>query len=192
MSFLETPRFPDYLAFGLVVGPVDSRTTIRTDGGQVFTNLNWSHYLTRFDGTTTARTQAQRDEIDNFFRAVRADGFRIRDYSDYQAGAFGVLTAITSTTFQLGKMYSKGSATYTRKITKPVSTIALSGGGTYTVDYTTGIVTKVSGANPTAWTGEFDIPVRFEANELTWQVVGRAAGGLMYVADQLKMMEIVL
>jgi len=192
MAFLETPRFPDYLAFGLVVGPVDSRTRIRTDSGQVFTNLNWSHYLTRLDGTTTARTQAQRDEIDNFFRAVRADGFRIRDYSDYQAGSSGVVTQLTSTTFQLGKTYTKGSATYTRKITKPVSAISVSGGGTYTVDYTTGIVTKVSGANPTGWTGEFDIPVQFEASELVWQVVARGAGGLMYIADELKMMEMVL
>ena len=192
MAFLETPRFPDYLAFGLVVGPVDSRTRIRTDSGQVFTNLNWSHYLTRLDGTTTARTQAQRDEIDNFFRAVRADGFRIRDYSDYQAGSSGVVTQLTSTTFQLGKTYTKGSATYTRKITKPVSAISVSGGGTYTVDYTTGIITKVSGANPTGWTGEFDIPVQFENAELNWQIVARAAGGLMYIADELKMMEMVL
>lgn len=192
MAFLETPRFPDYLAFGLVVGPVDSRSRIRTDGGQVFTNVNWSHYLTRLDGTTTARTQAERDEIDNFFRAVRADGFRIRDYSDYQAGTSGVVTMLTSTTFQIGKRYTKGSATYTRKITKPVSTITVSGGGSYTVDYTTGIITKVSGADPTGWTGYFDIPVQFENTELTWQIVGRAAGGLMYVADELKMMEMVL
>jgi uncharacterized protein (TIGR02217 family) len=192
MAFLETPRFPDYLAFGLVVGPVDSRSRIRTDGGQVFTNLNWSHYLTRLDGTTTARTQAERDEIDNFFRAVRADGFRMRDYSDYQAGTSGVVTMLTSTTFQIGKRYTKGSATYTRKITKPVSSITVSGGGSYTVDYTTGIITKVSGADPTGWTGDFDIPVQFENSELTWQIVARAAGSLMYVADQLKMMEMVL
>lgn len=189
MAFIETPRFPDQLAYGLVVGPIDSRTRVRTESGLVTINVNWAHYLTKFDGTTTARTQAQRDEIDKFFRAIRAEGFRIKDWSDYKSDSRGVLTTIDSTHFQLGKTYTSGSTTYTRKITKPISTISVAGGGSYTVDYTTGIVTKVSGSNPTSWSGEFDVPVQFDSDELLWQVATRGAGGLMYIADGLSMTE---
>lgn len=189
MAFLETPRFPDLLAYGLKVGPIDSRTRIRVDSGALTINVNWAHYLTKFDGTTTARSQAERDQIDAFFRAVRAEGFRIKDYSDYQAGSSGVLTTIDSTHFQLGKVYSQGAASYTRKITKPVSSIAVAGGGSYSVDYTTGIVTKSSGANPTSWTGEFDVPVQFDADELIWSISTRGGGGLLFICDSLTMTE---
>lgn len=189
MSFLETPRFPDKLAYGLVVGPLDSRTRIRTDSGQVTTNVNWAHYLTKFNGTTTHRNQSERDEIDAFFRAVRAEGFRIKDWSDYKSDSRGVLTQLTSTTWQLGKTYTSGSATYTRKITKPINAITVAGGGSYSVDYTTGIVTKSSGADPTGWSGEFDVPVQFDADELFWQIATRAASGLMYICDSLTLTE---
>jgi uncharacterized protein (TIGR02217 family) len=189
MSFLETPRFPDKLAYGLVVGPLDSRTRIRTDSGQVTINVNWAHYLTKFNGSTTHRTQAERDEIDAFFRAVRADGFRVKDWSDYKSDSRGVVTALSPTTWQIGKSYTSGAATYTRKITKPVSAITVAGGGSYTVDYTTGIITKNSGASPTGWSGEFDVPVQFDSDELFWQVATRGAGGLMYICDDLTMTE---
>lgn len=189
MSFHEAPRFPDKLAYGLLVGPLDSRTRIRTDSGQVTINVNWAHYLTKFNGTTTHRTQAERDEIDSFFRAVRADGFRVKDWSDYKSDSRGVVTALSSTTWQIGKTYASGSTTYTRKIAKPVSTITVAGGGSYTVDYTTGIVTKVSGASPTGWSGEFDVPVQFDSDELLWQVATRGAAGLMYTCDELTMTE---
>jgi uncharacterized protein (TIGR02217 family) len=190
MSFLETPSFPDQLAYGLVVGPIDSRTRIRTQSGQVTINRNWAHYLTKFDGTTTARTQAQRNEIDAFFRAVGAEGFRIKDWSDYSAGSSGVCTLISGNNYQLGKTYVAGSSTYTRKIQKPRNgTLSIAGGGSYTVDYTTGIVTRNSGAAPTTWTGEFDVPVQFDEDELVWQITTRAAGGLMFVADNLVMTE---
>lgn len=189
MAFLETPRFPDQLAYGLIVTTQDSRTRVRTDSGLVTINVNWAHYLTKFNGTTTHRTQAERDEIEAFFRAVRADGFRIKDWADYKSDSRGVVTAIDATHFQLGKTYSSGSATYTRKITKPISAITVSGGGSYSVDYSTGIITKSSGANPTGWSGEFDVPVQFDADELPWVVASRSGDGLMYVCDQLSMTE---
>jgi len=191
MAFIETPSFPDQLAYGLVVGKTDSRTRVMTNSGAVAVNRNWAHYLTRFEGGTTARTQSQKDEIDAFFAAVGVSGFRIKDWSDFQAGTAGVCTLISGNTYQLGKNYTAGSTTYTRKIQKPKSgTLAIAGGGSYTVDYTTGIVTRNSGAAPTTWTGEFDVPARFEVDELMWQVSTRAAGGLMFICDNLTIMEI--
>jgi uncharacterized protein (TIGR02217 family) len=190
MSFHESPRFPDKLAYGLQAGPTDSRTRLRTESGRVTTNVNWAHFLTRFNGTTTHRSQADRDEIDAFFRAVRANGFRIKDWSDYKSDGRGVLTQLSPTTWQLGKTYTSGSATYTRTISKPVSAITVAGGGVYSVDYTTGIVTKTSGADPTSWSGEFDVPVQFDADELMWDIAARSGDALMYVCDSLTMTEL--
>lgn len=191
MSFIETPSFPDQLAFGLLVGKTDSRSRVQTNNGAVYVNRNWAHYLIRFEGGTTARTQSQKDEIDSFFLGVGVNGFRIKDWSDYQAGTAGVCTLISGNSYQLGKTYAAGSSTYTRKIQKPKSgTLSIAGGGSYTVDYTTGIVTRVSGAAPTAWTGEFDVPARFEVDELMWSIETRAAGSLMYICDNLTIMEI--
>ena len=191
MSFIETPAFPDQLEYGLVVGKTDSRSRVMTNNGAVTVNRNWAHYLTRFEGGTTARTQAQKDEIDAFFAAVGVSGFRIKDWSDFKAGSSGVCTLISGNNYQLGKTYMAGASTYTRKIQKPKSgTLAIAGGGSYSVDYTTGIVTRNSGAAPTTWTGEFDVPARFEVDELMWQVAGRGAGGLMFICDNLTIMEI--
>jgi uncharacterized protein (TIGR02217 family) len=191
MAFIETPAFPDQLAYGLVVGKTDSRTRVMMNSGATTVNRNWAHYLTRFEGGTTARTQAQKDEIDAFFAAVGVSGFRIKDWSDFKAGSSGVCTLISGNDYQLGKTYVAGANTYTRKIQKPKSgTLAIAGGGSYTVDYTTGIVTRNSGAAPTTWTGEFDVPARFEVDELMWQVADRGAGGLMFICDNLTIMEI--
>lgn len=191
MSFIESPAFPDQLAYGLVVGKTDSRTRVMTNSGAVTTNRNWAHYLTRFDGSTTARTQAQKDEIEAFFLAVGINSFRIKDWSDFEAGSSGVCTLISGNNYQLGKTYVAGSNTYTRKIQKPKNgTVAIAGGGSYTVDYTTGIVTRNSGAAPTTWTGEFDVPARFDADSLEWQISNRGGGGLLFICDQLTMMEI--
>jgi len=191
MSFLETPIFPDQLAYGLVVGKTDSRTRIAMNSGAVVVNRNWAHYLTRFEGGTTARTQTQKNEIDAFFAAVGVSGFRIKDWGDFEAGSSGVCTLISGNSYQLGKTYVAGANTYTRKIQKPKSgTLAIAGGGSYTVDYTTGIVTRNSGAAPTTWTGEFDVPARFEVDELMWQIVDRGGGGLLFIADNLTIMEI--
>jgi uncharacterized protein (TIGR02217 family) len=168
---------------------MDSRTRIRSDSGRVAINVNWVHFLTKFNGTTTHRSQAERDEIDAFFRAVRADGFRIKDWSDFKSDGRGVLTQLTSTTWQLGKTYSSGSVTYTRTISKPVSAISIAGTGSYSVDYTTGIITKVSGDDPTGWSGEFDVPAQFDADELVWDVAARSGDSLLYLCDSLTMTE---
>ena len=42
----------------------------------------------------------------------------------------------------------------------------MTGGGTYTVDATTGIVTRAGGANPTGWQGQFDTPCRFNTDKM--------------------------
>jgi uncharacterized protein (TIGR02217 family) len=67
--------------------------------------------------------------------------------------------------------YGAGAFSHDRKIVKPVSgTITVTGGSGVSIDHATGIVTVASGA-PTAWTGEFDTPARFDSDEMRLQVV---------------------
>lgn len=196
MAFYESPRFPDYLAYGLVVSPMFATDIVRVNSGHESSNARWNQAIRMFDGATTHRTQAQKDEIDNFFHAVargRANRFRIKDVTDYTDGGFGVLTAISgspSNTYQLGKRATSGAQTYTRDIRKPIDPVSVSGGGTYSIDYTTGVLTHTAGAAPTAWTGEFDCAVRFDHDELEWEVAARSGSSILYIARELRLIEV--
>lgn len=110
--------------------------------------------------------------------------FRFKDWSDYTATAelFGTGDG-TTTAFQLVKTYdpsfillgSTGSLFYVRTINLLATTPVIKVDGvtkTVVTDYnisTTGLVTFTSApANlkPLTWTGEFDIPVRFDTDQL--------------------------
>lgn len=169
MAFKESPRFPDILARGSRFGPAYSSAVARNLGGYEVNNQNWSMPLYQGDVQPAVRTQAQLDELLAFFHGVagRHNGFRFKDYKDYQAaGAQGTLVSLGGSTWQLYKTYTYGALTTTRKIVKPLSTVTFSGGGTYSLATATGIVTKSAGADPTAWAGEFDVPVRFDMDAM--------------------------
>jgi uncharacterized protein (TIGR02217 family) len=168
MAFIETPRFPDKIAQGTQFGPAYSTAKARNLGGYEVSNQNWSMPLYEGDVSHAVKTQALLDDLIAFFHAVAGPhkGFRFKDFADYTVtGAQGTLTVITAdTTWQLYKTYTYGAVSATRKIQKPVSGVAFAGGGTYALDTATGIVTRSAGANPTSWTGEFDVPVRFNVD----------------------------
>ena len=110
--------------------------------------------------------------------------FRFKDWGDYQADgtSFGVGTG-SATAFQLSKTYdpslillnTPGSFTYTREIyllsTTPVIKVN-NVTQTVTTHYTispTGLVTFTSppaNGHALTWSGEFDIPVRFDLDYL--------------------------
>jgi uncharacterized protein (TIGR02217 family) len=196
VAFYESPAFPRKLAYGLHAGPGYATDVLRLKSGSESRNQNWSLPLHVFDGSTTARTQAERDEIDAFFRAMRGrtHGFRLFDPGDNAvttSGTDGIVTLISGSSYQLYKRYTSGAQSSDRKITKPVSgSTTIAGGGTYSLDTTTGIITHSGGAAPTGWTGSFDVPVRFDHDELRWSIVDRAGGGYIYVAEQLRMVEL--
>lgn len=186
MSFYESPVFPDYLAYGLQVGPAFSTTVVRVQSGAESRNQLWEAELRSFDGSTTHRTPVERNEITAFFLAMRGrlHGFRIRDISDYLVAAGeGVLIAVTGGN-QLAKRYTSGALTYDRPIYKPRSAITLVGGGS--VDYTTGLVT---GGSPTSWTGAYDVPARFDQDELPWEVAAPHGSSKMFVANAMRIIE---
>ncbi len=110
--------------------------------------------------------------------------FRFRDWSDYTAtdAQFGEGDGVT-VAFQLSKTYdpsaillnTPGSLLYVRDITLLASVPVIKVDGvtkTVVTDYnisSTGLVTFTSApANdkPLTWTGEFDVPVRFDTDQL--------------------------
>jgi len=108
-----------------------------------------------------------------------AYGMLLEDPKDSQV-ASGVVTALTSTTFQLEKLYTHaGSArTSRRKITRPRAAgfvLSISGvpTGSYTLDVLTGIVTIPSAptASAVTWTGLFYVPVNFMNDSIDWTMV---------------------
>jgi uncharacterized protein (TIGR02217 family) len=174
MAFYEI-QFPTDISWGAICGPSFKTDIAILDSGYEARNASWSSARLKYDVTHKIRTKAEMDQLDAFFRAVRgrAHGFRFKDWRDYQATneplPFG-----TSATIQLQKTYTSGSNTEVRTITKPVSGTVTARKNSVstpvTFSTTTGILTLTAGAplitDVIDWTGEFDVPVRFDMDDM--------------------------
>jgi uncharacterized protein (TIGR02217 family) len=177
MAFIET-RFPTDIAYGSVGGPQYSTDIVITQSGYEQRNANWSQARAQYNVAHGVKTQAQLDTLIAFFRARkgRADGFRFKDWTDYQITGQAIATGNgTATAFQLVKTYSDGGVMQARTIAKPVAgtvNIYLNGvlqSSGYALDTTTGLVTfSVAPASGVAITADFqfDVPVRFDTDRL--------------------------
>lgn len=168
MAFIET-RFPEDISYGATGGPGYNTDVIVVNSGHEQRNATWQDSRCVYDVAHGVKTQEQLNTLIAFFRVMkgRANGFRFKDWMDFTVAAGeGIFWTIDATHFQLVKRYSTAGNNYDRKITKPVSgTLSITGGTVASVDYTTGIVTMTSGT-PTAWTGEFDVPCRFDTDQM--------------------------
>ena len=150
---------------------------------------NWAYERGQWDIGYGVRRREDAQEIISFFRSRRGrlHSFRFRDWSDYQANqeTFAIMGQ-GGNTFQLTKTYGRSDPDpYIRKITKPVvSTVEIfqiSDHGIYVpvsnvnISSLTGIVTvsaaEVIAGVTLAWSGDFDIPVRFASDELDSNVI---------------------
>lgn len=153
-TFLESPRFPDNIAFGATVGPTYLTVVNTVYSGRDGRIPAWTQSRIRLDVGRRMMNAADTATLDAFFRVVkgRAYGFRIKDWTDYQVTTGnGVLTptqGANGSIYQLGKFYQQGALSEMRAISKPVvgstglylnasalSTLA------YSLDTTTGLVT---------------------------------------------------
>jgi len=178
MAFIEV-QFPSDISFGSTGGPEYSTDIVETISGYEQRNANWSASRAVYNVAHGIKTQAQLDALIAFFRARhgRADGFRFKDWTDYQATAQALGTGNGSTTtFQLVKLYTSGSITETRTIKKPVSGSvviyfnAVAHPSGWSVDTTTGIVTfSIAPGNGVAITADFqfNVPARFDTDRLS-------------------------
>lgn len=165
--FHET-QFPVTLSMGAKGGPGFNTTVTEIASGFEGRNPNWTAQRYAFDVSHLIKSDADIQQLLTFFycRRGRAYGFRFKDWHDYTAVNEPIVS--TPAGLMLAKFYDDPVSPFTRLITKPVrGGIAdasgyipptISGGGS--IDYTTGIVS--SGGT---WSGEFDVPVRFDADD---------------------------
>lgn len=180
-SFIEE-RFPTEISYGSAGGPAFSTNVFESSSGFEQRTLLWAEARAKYNIATGIKDKLDMDEVLKFFFNVRGRsiGFRFKDWADYQITAQNIGTGDGSTTqFPLIKTYVTGSYTYTRRIYKPVSgsISAVTVGGVaqtetthFTVNYTTGMITFLSppagAAAIVIGAAEFDVPVRFDTDEL--------------------------
>lgn len=195
MSFLETPRFPENVSFGAVGGPGYNTSIVSVDSGQETRNGTWSQARAKYDVSHAARLPADYTPLKAFFRSVKGKlhGFRFKDWSDHTVlvseGSL-IATGVTDQ-YQMYKTYSAGALSENRIIQKPVSgTVTISGGGSYSVDYGTGLVLRTAGAAPTVWAGEFDVPCRFDTDEMHGEILNKSGADLIMAWNSIPLIEI--
>jgi uncharacterized protein (TIGR02217 family) len=180
MAFVEE-RFPDDISWGSIGGPRFRTTIIESGGGHEQRNIDWSQARGKWSVVHGAKTREQMDNLIAWFYAMhgRAHGFRFKDHTDFTAENewFGDGDGAEDE-FQLVKTYDIIGQAYVRTIAKPVvGTVHVFLDGVeqvevtdWSLDYTTGLVTMVVPPLATpevlTWTGDFDVPVRFDSDEM--------------------------
>ena len=196
MAFLETPRFPETIAFGATGGPEYSTGIVERWSGSEQRNRQWAHPRYRYQIGLALRSEADTRALYAFFNAIAKGQTHAFRFPDFGAGeATGYLEPIgvgtgSSAAYQLIKRYASGPYSYDRTISKPVtSTTRIYVAGVETTSFsvatTTGVVTinATSGAAITA-SFTFDVPVRFTSDRLP---ITRVDGG--YQWDSIELVE---
>lgn len=197
MAFRDDIRLPIDVERGAVGGPGFNTTVIVLSSGHERRNRNWSQIRGMWDISYGIERKSQLDAVIDTFYAVggMADGFRFKDWSDFQIGDTFTFDASTRQTigfgngtnalFQIFKRYTRGVTSFDRPISKVVdSTYRVYLEGVlqtetthYTIDINTGLITFVTPPAATGGSGpggaiivaaicEFDVPVRFDTDNL--------------------------
>ena len=193
---IDNARLPMEVEMGAQGGPLFKTTILVAASGDEQRIVEWDIARGEWDiGYGISSTTLLRQVI-AFFRAVlgRAHAFRFRDHSDFEAtdAVFGTGDGST-TDFQLAIPYHSyqddGTTvvrTYTRNIFVPASsplTIKDNGSTVNPADYdllSGGIIsfdTAPTNAHVLTWTGEFDVPVRFDIDKLPASIMQIGEGG---------------
>lgn len=201
MSGFHEVRFPTAIALGATGGPERRTQIVALASGRETRNQQWAHSRRRYDAGYGIKSLDDIHAVIAFFeeRRGRFHGFRWKDPFDCKScppsqtpAADDQPQAVTNgaATFQLSKTYGDGGDAYPRPIDKPVAgTVRIAEGGTelaetvdFTVDWTTGTVTRVGGtwSDAVAVTAgfEFDVPVRFDTDRLDVDLSAFQAGAI--------------
>jgi uncharacterized protein (TIGR02217 family) len=192
MSFAEVRIDDNLIIYHTAGGPSSSTDIVVVDSGEEYRNAVWSMPLGRWDLGERSMMPPDFAVMKQFFHARqgKAQGFRFKDWADFKDEGGGVLGAIagSTTTLQMLKNYTSGGTTIARKISKPIAGIQVFRNGVLdagaTVDLTSGIVTPTLTTGTLTWTGQFDLPVRFDADQLRAEFIGASGrGGASGVVD---------
>ncbi|MEM6371507.1 MAG: DUF2460 domain-containing protein [Pseudomonadota bacterium] len=200
MDFHEV-RFPASLSFGSVGGPERRTEVVTLANGFEERNTPWAHSRRRYDAGLGMRSLDDVETLIAFFEARRGQmhGFRWKDWSDFKSCAASGGTQFDDQTIATGdglqavypllKTYRSGPHTYGRPITKPVSGTVRIGlgrdemkeGVDYDIDLATGLVTfqHAPERDVEITAGfEFDVPVRFDTDQIQTSVASFQAGSV--------------
>ena len=187
MDFEEV-QFPSDISYGATGGATFLTDVAATISGYEQRNSKWSQARAKYNIATGIKEESQWEALIAFFRTRKgkAVGFRFKDWSDYKAEAQEIgLGDDSATDFQLVKIYTSGSVSVSRDITKPVAgtvkiyvDAVLQSSGV-SVDTATGIVSfSTAPADGEIITAdfEFDVPVRFDTDDFSFSVDSYNAG----------------
>jgi len=186
ISFVDERINDNEIVRGSAGGPVFNTQVLRSRSGVEQRNVIWTYPLSKWEVGQRDLTQTQLDAINTFFRARlgKAVGFRFKDWGDYTCNSSqGIVQGVTVggvTSYQLFKRYTSttGVVQY-RQILKPVSStfvlyrnstainqFSLNSDGTLSLGFTPVATDTLT------WSGQFDVPVRFDTDELRYQFKG--------------------
>lgn len=187
MSFIDQ-RLPVKISLGSSISLGFKTDVVEYSGGGEYRNSRWVYHKQGADLAYVVRNRAEALAVYNFFLAAkgRFHSFRVYDYLDNTSASDSVSTPTaldqligtgdgSTVTFQLSKTYTTGVASYTKKITKPVTgSVLISVDGTpttaFSVDTSTGIVTMdvAPGIGLSVKAGfSFDYEMRFDTDDLS-------------------------
>ena len=194
MAFLETPTFPETIAFGATGGPTYSTHVVQTFDGAEQRNQRWRYPRYAYQLGLAIHTAADTQALYAFFHAIAQGQRHAFRFPDFGAGEstgtdepIGTGTGAVAT-YQLVKRYQAGMLTFDRPITKPRATgfvlkVAGTPTGSYNLDTTTGLVTAtVTTGQAITATFQFDVPVRFTSDRLA---IRRVQGGYQWESIEL-------
>ena len=200
MNFHEV-RFPANLSFGSVGGPERRTEVVTLANGFEERNTPWAHSRRRYDAGLGMRSLDDVETLIAFFEARQGQmfGFRWKDWADYKSSRSSRDLAFDDqeiavgdgqrAAFPLMKIYRSGGFTYARPISKPVAGTVRVGveqdemqeSIDYEVDLATGIITFSRPPDPEVKITagfEFDVPVRFDTDQIQTSVANFQAGNV--------------
>jgi uncharacterized protein (TIGR02217 family) len=200
MEEFHEVRFPLDVSLRASGGPTRLTEIVTLASGREHRNARWAHSRRRYDAGLGVRTLDALHAVLAFFeeRRGRLIGFRYHDRVDHRSGPpSAAVTPLdqplgtgdgATRTFALAKTYGSLSP-HVRPIVKPVPgtvRVAVDGAETtaFTLDAATGLVTLAepppAGAAVTAGF-RFDVPVRFDTDDLTIDLAAFEAGEVPHV-----------
>lgn len=191
MTFIDA-RLLDCVARGTEGGPTWSTRKVGLRSGHIRRNANRVRPLYRYTILYQALNPEYHADVIDAFNACRGGlhSFRLKDWADFEADQVQLPELGTGSPqqVQLRKPYVFGGQTLWRPIRKPVaSTVTMTANGAplaATIDYATGIASFTAAIGAVIeWSGEFDVPVMFEDDALSFQAVSRGRQGLFLTAD---------
>lgn len=182
MAFINS-RLPARIAAGFRSGPEWNTRIIQLANGNEVRNKNWSYARRRYTANYGAFNATDRETLLGIYEAVggRYNQFRFRDAIDFRASGEQIsVNTGTTDAAQLILTRSFGSSSQIRRIQAiDADNFSMTKDGSpftaFTLDDETGLVTPDANWEVAtyAWTGYFDVWVRFNSDWLAFTAHAR-------------------